>query len=88
VKTQAVERALSRLRTKYDEMIGLASCAAANAATPNCSVYFFKPPEAAHEPERLRHDVLITFREAYPAFKPPSGESPNARSNQWAHFLQ
>ena len=71
-KIQAVEKALSRLRAKYDEMIRsgvLRRCACDN---PTCSVYFFNPYDAAHELERLRHEVLITFREAYPSFRPPS----------------
>lgn len=29
----------------------------------------FNPPEAAHELERLRDEVLATFRQAYPAFR-------------------
>jgi hypothetical protein len=71
-KIQTVEKALSRLRAKYDEMIKsgvLRRCACDN---PSCSVYFFNPYDAAHELERLRHEVLIAFREAYPAFRPPS----------------
>jgi hypothetical protein len=71
---QTVEKALSRLRAKYDEMIKikygvLRRCAYDN---PSCSVYFFNPYDAAHELERLRHEVLIAFREAYPAFRSPS----------------
>ena len=71
-KIQAVEKALSRLRAKYDEMIKsgvLRRCACDN---PSCSVYFFNPYDAAHELERLRHEVLTTFREACPSFRPPS----------------
>ena len=71
-KIQAVEKALSRLRAKYDEMIKsgvLRRCACDN---PSCSVYFFNPYDAAHELERLRHEVLTTFREAYPSFRPSS----------------
>jgi hypothetical protein len=69
---QAVEQALSRLRAKYDEMTRsgiLSPCQCNNAS---CSTYFFKPPEAAHELERLRYEVLATFRDAYPAFRHPS----------------
>jgi hypothetical protein len=71
-KIQAVEKTLSRLRARYDEMIRsgvLRRCACEN---PSCSVYFFNPYDAAHELERLRHEVLTTFREAYPAFRPPT----------------
>jgi hypothetical protein len=71
-KLQTVEVALSRLRAKYDEMIKtgvLRRCACDN---PSCSVYFFNPYEAAHQLERLRHEVLTTFCDAYPAFRPQS----------------
>ena len=37
-----------------------------------CSAYFFNPPEAAHELERLRNEVLAAFQAAYPAFSFPS----------------
>jgi hypothetical protein len=71
-KLQAVELALSRLRARYDDMIKtgvLRPCGCDNA---NCSVYFFNPYEAAHELEHLRHEVLRTFHDAYPAFRPQS----------------
>jgi hypothetical protein len=71
-KLQAVEKALSRLRAKYDEMIKTGVLRRCGCDNPSCSVYFFNPYHAAHELERLRHDVLMVFREAYPAFRPPS----------------
>lgn len=71
-KIQAVEKALSRLRAKYDEMIRSGVLRRCGCDNPSCSVYFFNPYDAAHELERLRHEVLSTFREAYPAFRPPS----------------
>ncbi len=37
----------------------------------SCSVYPFNPYHAAHELERLRHNMLTAFHEAYPAFRPP-----------------
>jgi hypothetical protein len=71
-KIQAVEKALSRLRAKYDEMIRSGVLRRCGCDNPSCSVYFFNPYDAGHELERLRHEVLATFREAYPAFRPPS----------------
>jgi hypothetical protein len=71
MKIQTVEKALSRLRAKYDEMIRSGVLRRCGCDNPS-SVYFFNPYDAAHELERLRHEVLSTFREAYPAFRPPS----------------
>lgn len=72
IKIQAVEKALSRLRAKYDKMTRSGILRHCQCDNPNCPVYFFKPPEAAHELEGLRRDALTIFRDAYPAFKPPS----------------
>ena len=72
IKIQAVEKALSRLRAKYDKMTRSGILRHCQCDDPNCPVYFFKPPEAAHELEGLRRDALTIFRDAYPAFKPPS----------------
>lgn len=71
-KLQTVEKALSHLRAKYDEMIGSGVLRRCNCSDPSCSVYFFNPSNAAYELERLRHDVLTVFRDAYPPFRPPS----------------
>lgn len=71
-KLQAVDRALSRLRAKYDEMIKTGVLRRCGCNDPNCPVYFFNPHHAAYELERLRHEVLMAFRNAYPAFRPPS----------------
>jgi len=71
-KIQAVERGLSRLRAKYDEMTRSRVLRHCRCNNPNCPTYFFDPPDAARELERLRRDVLTAFRDAYPAFKPPS----------------
>ncbi len=68
-KIQAVEKALSRLRAKFDEMIKSGSLRHCQCSDPNCPTYFFTPPEAAQELERFRRDVLATFRDAYPAFQ-------------------
>lgn len=71
-KMQAVEMALSRLRAKYDEMIRLGVLRPCGCNNPNCRIFFFHPPQAAHELEHLRDSVLTTFREAYPSFQPRS----------------
>ena len=71
-KIQEVDKALSRLRAKYDEMSRSGVLRHCKCNDPNCPTFFFHPPQAAHELERLRHEVLTTFREAYPAFRPPS----------------
>lgn len=71
-KIQDTEKALSRLRAQYDEMTRSGVLRRCQCNDPNCSTFFFNPPDAAHELERLRHEVLTTFREAYPAFRPPS----------------
>jgi hypothetical protein len=71
-KFQAIEKALSRLRAKYDEMIQTGILRRCGCDNPNCSIYFFNPYDAAHELEQLRHEVLTKFREAYPAFRPLS----------------
>ena len=71
-KMQAVEKALSRLRAVYDQMITtgtLKRCACGNS---NCQTFFFNPPQAADELEQSRHQVLAAFRDAYPAFMYPS----------------
>jgi hypothetical protein len=71
-KIQAVEKALTRLRAKYDEMIKSGVLRRCGCNNPSCSVYFFNPYDSAHELERLRHEVLMAFCEAYPAFRPPA----------------
>lgn len=71
-KLQAVDRALSRLRAKYDDMVKTGILRRCGCSDPSCPVYFFNPDQAAQELERLRHQVLIAFRDAYPAFRPPS----------------
>lgn len=71
-KMQSVEKALSRLRAKYDEMTRSGALSHCQCNDPNCPVYFFDPPAAAHELGQLRDEVLATFRQAYPAFKPAS----------------
>lgn len=70
-KLQAVERALSRLRAKYDEMVKTGVLRRCACNDPNCPIYFFHHDHAPHELEHLRDKVLTAFRDAYPAFKAP-----------------
>ena len=71
-KVQTVEIALCRLRAKYDGMMRSGVLSHCQCNDPNCFIYFFKPDEAAQELEHLRRYVLTAFRDAYPAFMPPS----------------
>jgi hypothetical protein len=71
LKIQSVEKALSKLRAKYDEMTRSGILRHCQCNDPNCPVYFFNPPHAAQELERLRDEVLSAFRQAHPAFKGP-----------------
>jgi hypothetical protein len=70
-KIQAVEKALARLRTKFDELIRAGVVRHCPCNNPTCSVYFM-PPQAAGELEQLRGDALRLFHTAYPAFEEPS----------------
>ena len=71
-RLQAVEKALARLRAKFDEMARSGVLRHCQCSNPTCPTFFFNSPHAAYELERLRHEVLMTFHEAYPAFRPPS----------------
>lgn len=64
---QVVEMALARLRAKFDELIEAGVIRPCGCTQPDCPTYFM-PPEAAHDLDRLRNDVLRQFRTAYPAF--------------------
>jgi hypothetical protein len=72
MKLQTVEKALSRLRAKYDEMIKSGILRHCQCNDPSCPIFFFDSPRAAHDLEHLRNEVLMAFHAAYPAFKPPS----------------
>lgn len=64
---QVVEMALAKLRAKFDELIKAGVIRPCGCTQPDCPTYFM-PPEAAHDLDRLRNDVLRQFRTAYPAF--------------------
>jgi hypothetical protein len=68
---QAVEVALAKLRAKFDDFLRSGVIRPCSCQQPDCPTYMM-PSEAAHVLDRLRSDALRQFREAYPAFKPPS----------------
>jgi hypothetical protein len=70
-KIQAVEKALVKLRARFDELVrsGIVRHCACN--NPNCPVYFM-PSEAAHELECFRRDALRLFRGAHHTFEEPA----------------
>lgn len=71
-KIQAVEKSLSKLRAEYDELMRSGALRHCECNDPNCPTYFFQTPNALHELERSRDEVLATFQKAYPAFKQPT----------------
>ena len=70
-KVQAVEKALAKLRAKFDELTRSGVIRHCDCGKADCPVYFM-PQEPAQELERLRTDALRLFRGAHPAFEAPS----------------
>jgi hypothetical protein len=70
-KVQAVEKALAKLRAKFDELIRTGVVNHCKCNDPACPVYFM-PNEAAHELEQLRRSALELFRAAHQGFEVPS----------------
>jgi hypothetical protein len=70
-KVQAVEKALAKLRARFDELIRTGIVSHCKCNDPACPVYFM-PHEAAHELERLRQSALELFRSAHHGFEVPS----------------
>jgi len=62
-----IERMLGELRAKYDEGIKNGDIRPCGCNVPDCPV-FFVSPHAASEMDRLREEILETFRRLYPAF--------------------
>ena len=71
-KIQAVEKALAKLRAKFDELSQAGIIRHCQCNDPDCPVYFM-PPEAANDLETLRRQSVRMFRDAYPEFEEPSG---------------
>jgi hypothetical protein len=68
---QAVEKALAKLRARFDELTQSSIIRHCGCDKPDCPVYFMEQ-EPAQELERLRSDALRLFRSAHPAFEAPS----------------
>jgi hypothetical protein len=66
-KVQAVEKALAKLRARFDELVRTGIVRHCGCNEPTCPVYFM-PSEAAHELEQLRRDALRLFRGAHHGF--------------------
>jgi len=62
-----IERMLCELRAKYDEYIKHEEIRLCGCNVPDCPV-FSVSPRAAREMDRLREEILATFRRLYPAF--------------------
>jgi hypothetical protein len=68
---EGVEKALAKLRAKFDEMTKSGLIRNCNCDQPECPIYFMSH-EAAHELERLRRNALALFHDAYPPFVHPT----------------
>jgi hypothetical protein len=62
-----VERMLGELRAKYDDCIRTGDIRPCSCGDADCSVFFISH-HAAEEMDRLREEVLETFRKLYKAF--------------------
>jgi len=69
-KLQEVEKALAKLRARFDELVRAGCVRHCGCNRPECPV-FFMPPEAAHELEQLRRDALRLFGVAHRDFEEP-----------------
>lgn len=67
---QEVEKALAKLRARFDELIKSGAIKPCQCKRPDCPVYFMTP-QVAHDLERLRRNAIRLFHEAYPAFQEP-----------------
>ena len=70
-KLQVVEKALAKLRARFDEMVRSRIIRHCSCNNPDCSVYFM-PSEAARELEHLRREAIRLFRRANPGFEEPT----------------
>jgi len=69
-KLQDVEKALAKLRARFDELVRAGVVRHCGCKSPDCPVLFMRP-EAAHELEQLRRDALRSFGVAHPHFEHP-----------------
>ena len=70
-KVQAVEKALAKLRARFDELVRSGIVRHCGCNEPTCPVYFMSS-EAAHELEHLRRDALRLFHDAHQRFQEPA----------------
>jgi hypothetical protein len=67
---QEVEKALAKLRAKFDEAVRSGAIKPCGCNRPDCPIYFMTS-QVADDLERLRHNAMRLFQEAYPAFQMP-----------------
>jgi hypothetical protein len=70
-KVQSAEKALAKLRARFDELVRTGVVRHCGCKDPSCPVYFM-PSGAAHELEQLRRDALRLFRDAHRGFEEPA----------------
>jgi hypothetical protein len=63
-----IERLLCELRTRHDEYLRRRAIRPCGCNDPDCPVFMISP-EAARELDRLRIDILVKFKQLYPAFE-------------------
>ena len=69
-KLQDVEKALAKLRARFDELVRAGFVRHCGCNSPECPVLFMAP-EAAHELEQLRRNALRLFGVAHRDFEEP-----------------
>lgn len=70
-KVQSVEKALAKLRARFDELVREGVVRRCGCKEPTCPVYFM-PSSAAYELEQLRCEALGLFRCADERFEEPA----------------
>lgn len=69
-KVQSVEKALAKLRARFDELVRSGIVRHCGCNDPGCPVYFM-PQDATNELEHLRRDALRLFRDTNHGFEEP-----------------
>ena len=59
--------ALAKLRARFDDLLKAGAIRPCGCGKPDCPTYMIGP-EAAHDLDLVRSDVLRRFSSAYPAF--------------------
>jgi hypothetical protein len=68
-----IERQLAYLRSRYELFVEQGKIKICACGRPNCSILFTKSPVVIHEMNRLRSDILRSFRGIYPKFSVTMG---------------